>query len=293
MTYSRSGGLFWAVSLIGVGIIFLLRNLGIVSGNIWGSLWPIFIIVLGLSMMFGGSRQGSRMRERRGSDWTQKPDETSSPQAVSTQDTKEFTQSIPLEGATEANVKIGFGGGHLRIASLSDPTMLLRGTSNDQVEQQVRRDGARLDVDLHQGPDWGPRLWNWTSGKAVDWSLDFNREIPLSLHLKTGASDSRINLSDLKIREVSLETGASKTEMTLPARGQASVNVQAGAAEIILHVPQSVAARIHISTGLASVKVDQSRFPSQGDVYQSSDYDTAENRVDIRISGGAASFEVR
>jgi predicted membrane protein len=35
----------------GIGTLFLLRNLGIIYGNVWGFIWPAFFIAIGLSML--------------------------------------------------------------------------------------------------------------------------------------------------------------------------------------------------------------------------------------------------
>ena len=51
------------VILGGVGTLFLLRNLGIIYGNLWGVFWPGILIAVGLSMlvknMYGPERWGS------------------------------------------------------------------------------------------------------------------------------------------------------------------------------------------------------------------------------------------
>ncbi|HWQ82968.1 MAG TPA: DUF5668 domain-containing protein [Anaerolineales bacterium] len=47
----REINLVWPMILIGIGLIFLLTNLGIVSGSVWewvGTLWPVFLILIGL-----------------------------------------------------------------------------------------------------------------------------------------------------------------------------------------------------------------------------------------------------
>lgn len=57
---SRAGGsLFFPILLVVLGIIFLLRNVGALPGDIWEvvlSLWPLILIVIGLDNLF--SRQG-------------------------------------------------------------------------------------------------------------------------------------------------------------------------------------------------------------------------------------------
>jgi hypothetical protein len=60
-----------------------------------------------------------------------------------------------------------------------------------------------------------------------------------------------------------------------------------------VQVPDGVAARIRIKGGMASRNIDESRFPRVGDEFRSPGYDTADDRADIDIQGGAGSFTVR
>ena len=70
------------------------------------------------------------------------------------------------------------------------------------------------------------------------------------------------------------------------------LKIEAGAASINVQVPEGVAARIELGHGLASVNVNQTRFPKEGGIYQSPDYEKAENKVDIRIETGVSSIEI-
>ena len=48
--------LFWPIILIGVGLIWLLGNFGIISGAnlaVLFRLWPLALIVIGLDLLFG------------------------------------------------------------------------------------------------------------------------------------------------------------------------------------------------------------------------------------------------
>ena len=54
------------------------------------------------------------------------------------------------------------------------------------------------------------------------------------------------------------------------------------------------AARIQTAgSGLSELSVDQSRFPRNGDLYESADYANAPNRVDLRIEVGLANVVIR
>jgi hypothetical protein len=45
------GNIIWGSIVIMIGAIVLLENMGIISGSIWGYIWPIFIIIVGVSII--------------------------------------------------------------------------------------------------------------------------------------------------------------------------------------------------------------------------------------------------
>ena len=58
--------MFFGLALIIIGIIFLLEKFGIISGSIWGYVWPSLIILLGLFMVLGKRRWKSGWHWNRG-----------------------------------------------------------------------------------------------------------------------------------------------------------------------------------------------------------------------------------
>ncbi len=48
--------MFAGLLLVIVGVVFLLENLGYISGNVWDVIWPLIVIIAGLSLLL---RQGS------------------------------------------------------------------------------------------------------------------------------------------------------------------------------------------------------------------------------------------
>jgi hypothetical protein len=43
--------------LLFLGIVFLLQNYGIIQGDVWGKLWPIFLIIPGLLILFSPNKE--------------------------------------------------------------------------------------------------------------------------------------------------------------------------------------------------------------------------------------------
>jgi len=44
--------MFLGLMVLVVGIVFLMQNLGYISGGVWEILWPSFLIITGLVMIF-------------------------------------------------------------------------------------------------------------------------------------------------------------------------------------------------------------------------------------------------
>jgi hypothetical protein len=126
----------------------------------------------------------------------------------------------------------------------------------------------------------------------IDWDVALNASVPTALKLDLGANKSIIDLSDMTITNLDLDTGASDTRLTLPARGRFAADLDLGAASLEVTIPEGLSARIHASVAAGDLKVNESRFPRSGRYYQSADYDTAVNAVELSIDAGAASVKI-
>ncbi|HEY8438771.1 MAG TPA: hypothetical protein VIK65_09190 [Candidatus Limnocylindrales bacterium] len=193
--------------------------------------------------------------------------------------------AVPLGGASSADVRIRFGAGEL-VARRAQPGNLVDGSFHGGV---VRRDLGPGRIELRQDTSFGMPLLDHSS----DWMVGLTGEVPLDLRLDVGAARSLLDLSDVTLRSLELHTGASETRVRLPrAAGSTAVHAETGAASLTLEVPSGVAARIRSRMGLGSTSVDESRFPRSAAGFESADYATATNRVDIDVSGGVGSVRV-
>jgi hypothetical protein len=168
---------------------------------------------------------------------------------------------------------------------------LVHGSFAGGLDHKASRNGDRLEVrmrpakDVMDFPFFGLHT-------QLDWDVALNPEIPTALTLNVGANKSMLDLRDLNITDLKLETGASETRLTLPARGRFCADLDLGAASLEVTIPDSLSARIRTSLGVANFTINESRFPRSGNYYQSPDYDSATNAVDITIDAGAASIKV-
>ena len=261
----RSASLFWGAALVILGGLFLLGNLGIIKADIWGVIWPTALILLGIWLLWG-------RLFRRGP-------------------TSEHA-SVPLEGATRAQVRLSHGAGRLMISAGAGEADLVEGEFDGGLDLRSRRQDDLLEADL-RSPIRGWSFLDW-GGRGLEWNLRLNQQVLLNLKLETGASESILDLSELRVGELNLQSGASSTELTVPAHAvYTRVKISGGAASFKVRVPPGVAASIRFSGSLVSLDVDRQRFSPSGNLYQSPDFAIAENKVELIFEVGAASVDVR
>jgi hypothetical protein len=50
--YIMKKNIFLGSIVTAIGVILLLEKMGVIPGTVWGYIWPILIIVVGLSILF-------------------------------------------------------------------------------------------------------------------------------------------------------------------------------------------------------------------------------------------------
>ncbi len=257
--------LFWGSLILIIGSLLFFENIGLIPG---GLVWPIILIFLGVWLLFG-----RRLFRRTG---------------------KQDSLAIPLMGISDAEIVLEHGAGKILVTSSDDSTVLLSGTFGGGVDHSINQMGATAKLKLRV-PSGVFNGLPWFGGyDGLNWNIKINREIPIKLVLKTGASENELNLDDLHVTDLRIETGASSTRINLPSHaGSTTAKVEAGAASVDMRVPDGVAARIYLQSGLSGINIDTSRFPRTGNTYESSEFTSAINKIDIKIETGVGSITVR
>jgi hypothetical protein len=194
------------------------------------------------------------------------------------------TVRVPLDDLTQAEIRVGFGGGDLTVGP-AEPGVLLSGSFEGGVIQRSEGPGKLALEPLSPGRP----LVTW---RPVIWNMAVTTEIPVDFRLDTGANRSTIDLTSMRIRRLEIHTGASETRVRMPANGQTAARIECGFASVNLTLPEGVAARIRGTMGLGAVVVEESRFPRVTDGWASADFETSPNRMDITVSGGFGSVNV-
>lgn len=253
---------FWGVLLIVVGILFLADSLNIIDVDVWGALWALVILGLGLWLLL----QFTFTREMK--------------------DTGSI--AIPMESVSQAKIVLRHGAGRFSVRGGADAGDLITGSYNGRLRHKSKTIGDVQEVKIREDT----RVFPFAEPRH--WTLRLSDELPISLDISSGASETRVDLTDMNVSDVRVSTGASDTLVKLPAKaGFTKAEVSAGAASIRVRIPEGVSASIRVSGGLASTRVDRKRFPRIAGRYQSPDYEDAENKIELRVSTGVGSIDVR
>lgn len=297
----RRGSLVWPIVLISLGIVFLLDNMGVVDWDVWSMiirLWPLLLVTAGLDILFG-RRSGVwpvisvvfMIAIFAGAIWLVQS-------TSSLFEGSRITQNVaqPLEDAQDAELEINFDAGELVISRLDDSSNLLEGVldlhENENLEQSYRLVGDKGYFVLESTGRYSG-LWGFDDGifNSREWVLELTDSIPLDIQISTGAGLSEIDLRGLTISKLDVETGVGEMVVYLPDSGHFEVNISGGVGVLRVFIPEGLAARIHMDAGVGNTSVIGD-FEREGGVWESPNFETAEDWVEIYMSGGVGSIEV-
>jgi hypothetical protein len=298
----RRGGVVGPLILIFIGGVFLLQNMGLLPPDTWTNLWrlwPIVLVLVGVELLLGNRVHWLGLTAIVACLFVVGIFATAGPPASTEVATRNFDQ--PLNSATRANVSIRFDAGELNVGLLPEArtnllsSMMYTGPAEPapRANYSVDNGNGRLEyvVNGRRGLTFG-HLGERGASPRMDVQLAPN--VALMLSLRTGATDARLDLTGLRVTSLDIEMGAASATIRLPqAAGMTTAEISGGAATINLEVPQDVAAQIRHRGGLSTLSVDEGRFPRVGEqMYRSTNYETAANKVDISLETGVATVRV-
>jgi hypothetical protein len=303
MSYRK---VFWGIILIMIGILFILKNAGIVfvSWHMVWSLWPVLIILWGISVIpvNGWIKLAASLlvvvagfllvqrdsdnsdhfswRFDRHNDWNDESDydSTGNQQSLS----EVYNDSIRL---TKLNFEVAAGKFIIR-----DTTSLLidlerKGTSGSYTMTSRDEDSVRiLDLQFEQHGN----IHNFKN----DVTLRLNNKPTWDLDLDIGAASIDFDLSRFKVNKLKVDGGASSIDLKMgDLITRSDVEVDAGASSIKIHVPKSSGCEVITNTFLSSrdlkgfTKVENHRYQTPG-------FATSQKKIYISLEAGITSIDV-
>lgn len=275
---------FTGVLFILIGIVFLLKQLGLISFSIFQGAeiyWPIGIIFTGLALMFRKGGLAFIFIILTFGFFI-----VSSNVIFEVKEQRFVSDSIPLDNVSALDVNIDFGGGDLIItggsADLLDYELLTADINNPKVS--VNKIFNKKSVSFERDTD-GFQFWHRIDD---EWNFKLNSDVQLNIDLDYGATDSHLDLSKLKVNTLDIDSGATSTKIIF-ADYPTKVDVDTGAASIELRFKKNTGVVIDIDGGALSKDLDG--FRKENGKYYSANYVENARNIEIKINAGATSID--
>lgn len=304
MSYKR---VFWGVLLILVGVLFILKNLGIVffAWREFIHLWPLLFILWGLSVLpvkdyiklilsllvialafwlVQNPKYQPNWKFSAEKDWRWDLDEDNGNGYSHSYNEQEFSE--PFDTSTsQATFRFDGGAGEFILSGTTDELVQIsaRGKANYSMTSQDSDDGRTIKVKMKDiGGSNQRNLMEVKLNPIPVWYIDID----------CGAADLKADFSDFRIRELNLDAGAADIDITFgDLYEELLVKVDAGASDVNLRVPESSGCEIKVSSVLADhtfrgfEKIGRGHYRSEG-------FEEAGNKIRIDIDVAVADLKV-
>ena len=288
-----------AVLLIGLGLVFLLNNFGVLSWNLWDNLWkfwPILLVLFGIEMIIGKAPSFKGLGILLVLIFLLPILLILNPLTGNPLATTKQSFSESLGSTTRAKISFELSSANIKISSVEDgSTALYKG----EIKYSNLLPKPVVKIEKH----FGEGSFTFTQGSPeplpflnnLGNSVSFQLTNLVPLEIKTSSLSGVINLDLSKLRVEQVEVGSSTGSVTInfAADYSTKVFVKTGASLVKLTIPSEVAASIKTDSSIKTINIDTKRFPLTGSLYKSGNFDSNQFKVEVEISGQATSVEVK
>jgi hypothetical protein len=288
------------VILIGLGIILLLNNLGVLKWSVWEvilRLWPVLLIAWGLEILIGRRSVWSSLLALvlivvvlAGTLWLFGAG-IGIGQASAAEEVRQALDGATLLGA---EVVIAPAVGTLHIEALPESANLVEGVirlgSGERATPEFAVEGETATFTLRSEGAFIPFVGGW--GDERGWDLGLNPDVPLQLEVSLGVGQSDVDLTGLTVSDLEVSMGVGQITVILPSEGHFQAEIDGAIGQTIVVIPAGLAARIRVDTGLASSQLPD-EYQRRDDVYTLPGYNSADNRVDLEVSQAIGNITIR
>lgn len=312
MSYRK---LFWGILLVIIGILFILKNMGVIFFDWWtiANLWPLVLILWGISLIpvrdyikmiisiiaiiitFAIVSKYSKdnkpdMHWNNNADWEFDFDENESDTSWNESNTQVLWQ--PYDSAMQyATLSFQAAVGNFKLSDslLTDQLLLFKKRGNiGNYSLTSSGEGSRQIVNLNI-EDSKVKLNN--QGNMV--TLFLNQKPVWDFDFEMGAANIDFDLSPYKTEKIDIEGGASSINLKLGSLvTRSTVDINAGAASIDLSVPKDAGVEVHTETVLTSRNLEGFKKISKG-YYKTDNFNSAKNTIIINIDAGVSSLSIK
>jgi hypothetical protein len=318
----KSNKLIPGTILILIGVMFLLRNYGLLNFHFWNLfyLWPIVIVVIGINLIFANNRStwatliklgvivlgfglllfgNFSKRDPFDGNYTFRfNDDDDDNYSEGRRITKIEGASVFTENYTDSVkvAELNISGGATTY-KLNDTTNQLFNANTQEYfgNYQLTTDKNDSLYVLNFKMRDNKRRFDFDDdhkkANLATFKLNVNPE--WNINVATGATDLDFDLSKFKVRSLDLAGGAGAFKLKFgQPLSTTNVDISTGASDVDINIPNNAACRITRSSAFSSS--DFEGFNKVGDnAYETPGFANATNKIYIKIKGGMSSFSVK
>lgn len=317
----QTRGIFPAVLLITVGVIFLGENYGWfhLDWSLFSRFWPLLLVLAGINIILrrrqssaaivttillaiavplaivsamqsnnGNFRIGVHDNDRWNDEEEEEDEDFDS--GESKVQTNHFAE--PMDSLIrQATLKFEGGAGLFTIGNASDSLV----EANSQVtvsnySMSVEKNDDNVAVVSMRLNDDQINLKRGKLRNRVD--LKLNDRPFWDFDLEFGAGQADLDLSSYAVRALNLETGAAKIDLKLGDKAaESDIKISSGVAALTIRVPKTVGCQIE-TDGALNVKNFEGFNEVSDGIYQNAGYTQSSKKITIRYEGGISKIKV-
>ena len=301
----KDDGLIGGIILIAIGIIALMVTFFDLKID-WEELakfWPVFIIIFGVSLVPLNKVLKSvcviviiiiscliYCNEVNGNEnlLDEMASEVLMEEGVETQ---EFSSPFK-DNITEASVEVNYGAGMLYLNSSVTELVKARNMS-DQIVQNLylEYEGSHADIVFDvEGDNY--QVNNIEEVKTNRFDISLNKNPIYDFELNLGACELNFDFSPYKVSNIEINSGASNIDIKLgELYNSTRVVISTGVSKIRIGIPNNSGCRLECES-ILSLKDFDGFSKKSSNVYETSNYSSAENNIEIEFEGAMSEFEV-
>jgi hypothetical protein len=298
---------FWGLSLIIIGVLLVARNMGMVDFE-WFNivrLWPLLFIFWGLSVLpirdtikvgvlvilLGGATwfvmDGPESHISNDFEFLINNDFDDNSNTLSGNQ-QNFT--VPYADTIQnATLEMDAAAGKFSLYDTTSDLLSLTQESRwrNHYQYLVKRNGHDVFVKISEE---NGRVFHNNNHKEV--AISLNQAPVWDISLNAGASSVNYDLSRFKVRKFSLDGGAGSFKITLGDRyPDVKIDINAGASSLTLKVPENTGCDLEITAVMSGKHLPGFEKVNNGH-YQTENYDTAKNKIQLNVDAAVSSFRI-
>lgn len=177
----------------------------------------------------------------------------------------------------------------------------IKETSKDLVEANAELNFGNISLKKTGDAD-SPKVDFALKGKTNNINIDednhnkvnlkLNSEVIWDMNFEFGAGKADFDLSQYKVKNLSIKTGLTKTDVKLGDKtDNLDVKVESGLTDIEFQIPESIGCRIDIDGGLNDKDFDG--FIQKDGHWETPNFDKSTKKINLKFEGGLQSLKVR